>query len=241
MELTKLIRDASRVHETLQELEDGSLVTKKGCKIYIPSRFLQRNLAEIGAHTYIVGVFCISVDDTYYAVSMIDAMVELGTYGLSKVKIGEVEQLEFSFMPGSVVIKSTSPVCENTVCFNIYDEIICKGHVPWYLDYNDMAGLFDTARKHADTRVGDNRYVCELNVSIIARKSENRTIYYRCVPETLKEVRSNPPAFIGMKNVPYAATNTTTKITGSYFSVGVVSALVSPSDRTERIEGLLRK
>ena len=43
-----------------------------------------------------------------------------------------------------------------------------------------------------------------------------------------------------MRSVIYAATNTLNKIAGSYMETGVVSALVSPSDREERIEILLK-
>jgi len=111
--------------------------------------------------------------------------------------------------------------------------------VPWYLDYNDLGHIFDTASSHAGANVGTNPEVTELIVSIIARNSKDRTQYYRSCINSLEELKTNPPVFISMKSVPYAATNTTNKLAGSYFGEGVVSALVSPSEKRERIENLL--
>ncbi len=111
--------------------------------------------------------------------------------------------------------------------------------MPWYLDYNDLGHIFDTASSHAGANVGTNPEVTELIVSIIARNSKDRTQYYRSCINSLEELKTNPPVFISMKSVPYAATNTTNKLAGSYFGEGVVSALVSPSEKRERIENLL--
>ena len=45
---------------------------------------------------------------------------------------------------------------------------------------------------------------------------------------------------IPLRSVAYAASNTTNKLAGSYFSVGLTSALVNPTERVEKIEAILR-
>lgn len=241
MDIRKLVRDAPKVHAALKELPDESLVTTKGCKIYVPARFAERGLASIGIETHIVGIYAIVVEDKYYGVSMVNAMVRINPTAITTVKVGEDEYYEFYFEPGSKVIPSVQLVKTDTLVFKIYDEIIAKGRVPWYLEYFDLAKIFDSAKYHAGANVGENREVTELIISMIGRDPKDRTKYYRQSIKSMDDVKKNPPAFIPLRSVQYNATNTTTKLMGSYFSDGLVSALVNPSEREERIEELLRR
>jgi hypothetical protein len=124
--------------------------------------------------------------------------------------------------------------------YKIYDEIISKGRVPWYLGYLELGQIFDTAGYHAGANIGKNQEVTELIISMISRSEKDRNKYYRTTIQSLDELMTNRPAFIPLRSVQYAATNTTNKLAGSYFSDALVSALVNPSDRVERIESLLR-
>lgn len=236
-----LIRDVNKVHAALEEMPNESLVAKKACKIYIPSRFAERGLAYIGIETIIVGIYAIVVEDTYYAVSNITAMVRITPSAMNKVKVEEDEYYEFCFEKGDVVIPSLQLVKEDVMPYKIYNEMLAKGRVPWYLDYNDLGSIFDTAKYHSGANIGTNREVTELLVSIIARDPNNRHLYYRTTLKSYDDMKKRKPAYIPLRSVIYAATNTTNKIAGSYMSSGMVSALVTPSERTERIEHLLRK
>lgn len=236
-----LVLDADKVHAVLKELPDGRLVTTKGCKAYIPSRYAERGLAFIGIETQIVGIFAISVEDKFYGVNMVNAMVRIEPTSTVKVTIDEEEYYEFYFEPGSTVVSSLSLVKTDTLVYRIYDEIISKGRVPWYLSYLKLSHLFDTAKYHAGANIGQNNEVTELIVSMIARNPSDRHQYYRNFIKTLADIDKTPPAFIALRSVIYAATNTTNKLAGSYFHEGLVSALVTPTERVERIEDLLRR
>ena len=65
MDVRKLIRNPEAIKGQLKKQADNSLITNKGCKIYIPARFAERNLADLGVDNYIVGMFAMTVDDTY--------------------------------------------------------------------------------------------------------------------------------------------------------------------------------
>jgi hypothetical protein len=237
----QLVRDATRVKACLKELPDGRLVTTKGCKIYIPVRFAERGLASIGIETHIVGIYAMVVEDKYYSISQVNALIRIDPSSTLKINIDEEEFYEFTFDPGAVVIVSLHLVKTDTLVYKIYDEIFGKGRVPWYLRYDDLHKLFDTAKLHAGANIGQNREVTELLVSMISRDSKNRHRYYRTVPKKPEDVITNPPVFIPLRSVTYAATNTTNKLAGSYFYEGLVSALNNPADRVERIEGILRQ
>ena len=241
MNIASLIRDAAKVQSCLQELPDSRLIALKECKIYIPSRFAERGLAEIGVETYIVGLYAIVVEDQYYGVSTINARLKIEPTSMLEIKIKGTDYLEFTFAAGSIVFSSTNLVKDDIVVYKIYDEVISKGRVPWYLNYEDLGHIFDTAGYHAGARIGENSEVTELIISIIARDPNDRVKYYRTLVNNPEDLIKKTPAFIPLRSVTYAATNTMNKLAGSYWSTGVVSALVSPSERSERIESLLLK
>lgn len=240
MDISGFVRDAPRIHANLREMPDESLVTIKGCKIYIPARFTERNLASVGIETHIVAIFAIVVEDKYYASNIANAMIKIEPTTTNKVSINGDEYLEFVFEPGSTVTKSLQLVKVNTLVYRIYDEFFAKGRVPWYLGYKELAKIFDTSKHHAGANIGSSHEVTELLVSMVARSRDDKTVYYRQVAKSEDDLVTNPPVIVPLKSVVYSATNTLNKLAGSYMQDGIVSALVSPSDRQERIEGILR-
>lgn len=239
MDIKSLVRDASKVHACLQELPDARVVAVKPCKIYVPSRFSEHNLAEIGVDTYIVGIYVIVVEDKYYGVSLINAMHRIVPTSTIRIKIDGEEYFEFFFEAGQTVFATTYLLKNDVLVYRIYDEILSKGKIPWYINYDDLGHIFDSASFHGGANIGKESEVTELIVSLISRNKKNMTQYYRTTIKSLDEIKTNPPEFVALKSVVYAATNTTNKLAGSYFATGVVSALVSPAERKERLESIL--
>jgi len=241
VEPATLIRDAQRVHECLQELPDGRVVTSKRVKIHIPARFAERDLAYVGVENFILGIYAIIVEDKFYGVSLVNAMIPIDPSETNRIKIFGVEYFEFVFEPGSTVFKTLELVKTDTLTYKIYDEILSGGRIPWYVGYEELGKLFDTAQYHAGANIGGNQEVTQLIASIVARDPKDRTKYYRTAVQSLGDLRTVQPVYVPLMSVEYSATNTTNKLGGSYFGTGVVSALNDPSDRTERIEDILRK
>lgn len=238
MDFASLTRNPAGVLATLHEIDDKTLVTEKGCNIYVPSRFVEHGLASLGAETYVIGIFTIVVGNIYGSM-MVNAMINIDPAETNRVLINDDEYLEFVFPPGSVVIPNLYLAKTDTLVYKIYDEIIAKAKVPVYLTYFDLAKIFDTARKHAGANVGFYKEVTELLISISARNNKEKTQYYRQVMVDMHDLITNPPYFASLKDVTLSATNTTNKLGGGYFRNGTVSAINSPSERTERLESFL--
>jgi hypothetical protein len=235
----QLVRDADKVKAALRETEDGKLVAVKPVKIYIPSRFTEVGLASIGIETSIVGIYAMTVEDSFYAVSMVDAMMRIEPTSMMKILIDGDEYYEFEFEKGAVVCPMLDLVKVDALVYKIYNEIIAGGHTPWYLGYVEMALIFDTAKEHAGANIGQNHEVTELLVSMVARDPKNRHEFYRQTIKEMHDIITNPPVFIPLRSPEYAAGNALNKLAGSYFSRGVVSALVTPTTRLERLDALL--
>lgn len=240
MDYDNLIRDPKRVMLSLVERDDKSVVTKVPCRICFPTRFAQRKLAQLGIDILVIGLFPIITQEKYYSLLSVNAMVSLGSSEPNKVMIHGTEYYALDYEPGSVIIKTLELVQDSSVIFKLYDELMNKGKVPWYTGYEDLARIYSTAKKHAGANVGENPEVIELLVSLIARDPKDRTKYYGPTVKDKKDLITRPPAFIPLRSVQYAATNTVNKIAGSYFSDGVTSALLNPSEKVETIEKILR-
>jgi hypothetical protein len=241
MDYRKLKRDRQVAIDNLKALPDGSMLTKKACKIYIPYRYVEYGLAKIGIENHILGVYALVYDDSVYSISLINAMVPINPSQTNRIKVDGEDYLEFVFEANSVVIKNMDLVKTDTIVYLIFEEFYLKGHVPWFIGYKDYGLLLDTAAKHAGTNIAKQREVIQAIASICARSADDRSVFYRSVIKSEEDLVKNPPVFIPLRSVRWAATNTLTKIGGSYFSVGVTSALLSPAERPERIETILRK
>lgn len=103
MDITKFIRDASKINACLTTLKDDSVVCSKRMYIYIPARFAERQLASISTEVYIVGLYAIAIEDGFYAVSNVNAMLRITPSAIKMVKVSGDEYFEFVLDRKSVV------------------------------------------------------------------------------------------------------------------------------------------
>lgn len=237
MDVSKLQRDPEFIATVLKEVGNQLYVTEE-CSIHIPVRFSERGLASIGSDTYVIGIFPIICGDKY-SVIMVDALMRIEPAEVNRVVIHDTEYFEFVFPAGTPIVANLDLAQVDTLTYRIYDEIIAKARVPWYLTYFDLASLFDTAQEYAGADIGQNKEVTELLVSIIARNDKNRVEYYRTTVSDKESFLTTPPLYAPLKNVSLSATNAVSKLGGGHFREGTVSTIVSPSERVEPIEALL--
>lgn len=241
MALKGYTRDPSKVKANLTVMADKSVVAKKPCRIVIPARFQERNLASLGSEVYILGVYAIILKDNSYAISMTDAMMQIDPSTTETIMMDGDQYLQFSFDRGSRVFVTVDLVKNALLLYNIFDEFISKGNVPWYIEYEDLPHLFDTAEYHAGSKVGGNHVIYEYICAMVGRVSDNRQLHFRHFAKSHKDEKVHPPVFVPFRSVIYNAPNTTAKLLGAYASDGLTSALVNPAQRVEAIEDLLRR
>jgi hypothetical protein len=239
--IPKLIHDEKRVHACLHETPEGSLIALKPMYVQIPVRFSERMLAYVGKTATIIGICAFVTADGFYGVSLINAMFNLKPSKTEIISIDGVGYYNFHFDAGDTVLEFTDLVKNDKLVFRIYDELMSKGNVPWYIDYLGMGSLFDTANKHAGAPIGEEQEVTQLLASMLSRDNTNRKIYYRQTLKSMDDLKVKRPAFISLRSIQFSATNTVDKLAGSYFTVGLTSALVSPTTRVENIDNILRQ
>lgn len=240
MKASDFIRDASRVNAVLKKTDNNELVCTRPMKVHIPARFPERDLAVIESEISFVGICAMIVDDRYYGVSKINAFMRTEPALINSVSVNDVDYIEFSYDAGARVVANLNLVKVDNLLYRIYDEFIAKGRVPWYMGYQDMGGLFETSVYHAGASVGANPAVMEMIIAAICRSPADVKQYYRQYLQSMEQLATDPPSVIPLRAVSYGATNAIAKLMGPYFDENVTSTLISPGERVERVEKLLR-
>lgn len=238
--MAKYVRNSKAVLSKLSENSAGQILTKVDCKIQVPERFLERGLGEASVNTFSYGCFPIILETGEYGLLNICALVELNPTKTIPIEIDGVAYKEFYFDANTVVIKTTTLVQREIIMFNVFDEFIFKGNIPWYMEYEDIGKLFDTAKQFAGSTVGNNPEVIEFIASMIGRPKNDRSKYLRTVMNNYSDANINKVDYIALTSVFYAVNSTVNKLAGSYFNDGVVSALVNQAKDSQKIESILR-
>lgn len=241
MDSSQFIRDKQSVIKTLQQNADSSVVTLTGCSIYIPKRFVEKSMAEIGSSNYTIGFFPIVTDDNKYLLFSAIAYVYLNPSEIKTCSIDNIEFIEFRFDKNTTVINSMQLVQKDTLVYSVFNEFITNGNIPWYMTYDDAGNMFDTASSIAGTSIGSNPEIIEILVSFISRQKQNRMLSFRHLYKDGNVDKNITPAYIALKSVTYSAKNTTAKLAGSHFDEGITSALNNPTNKPDTIGSILRK
>lgn len=236
----KLVRKPEVVLQQLAKNSANQVICKVACKVQVPLRFKDKNLAEVGIRTFVYGFFPIILSTGEYAVMNLTSKVELAPSTTITTMVDGVEYYEFSFLPGSILFKNTYVLKDESMMFSVFEEFVFLGKVPWYAEYDDIGKLFDTAKKHGGSNVAQTPEVIEFIASMIGRRKDDKTKYLRTTVKSYDETKSDKVAYVPLKSVYYSVNSTLNKLAGSYMSAGIDSAIVAPSTTVENIESILR-
>lgn len=231
-------RSAEKINSILKEVGD-QLITTEGCRIEFPVRYEVVGLANIGTESTVYGFCCIkTLKGEYYSVLNICAMFPTTADEINIIDVEGIPYYEFIYHPGSTVIDNLNLLVDDKIIGKIYKEFINQGKLPYYCNYNDVNTLFDTARDFANVNLGTFESLC-VPISIIARNPDNPNQYFREITDKV-DVNKVKPLFVPSSSVSFSASSTLTKLTGSYYNEGIVSAINNPTEQTELIDYVLR-
>lgn len=232
MDYNTLTRDKDSVLKSLKVTTNNGLICNKPVVLCIPSRFFQRELARTDKTTSIVGVIAVITEDNKYAVINAVCKLNFNNTTIKYITYKDTEYTHLVYEAGDILCDTMTIVKDSSMVFNIIDEFILKGKIPWYVEYDDLCKLLDTAKEYSGLNVVD-LMPGEVLAQYITRQQSDMTKYHRSSPTTKYE-------YIGLRNMFYAASNTMAKISGSYFKDGVVSSLVTETKKISDIERMVR-
>lgn len=232
MDISKLKRNSQIVHDSFA-IVDGKVIAKQDCSFLVPYNYINHKLAKTGEQIFIAAVFAIVVGDSYGVMNAC-ANIQITPSEINQIKIAGDEYFEFNFVAGSVVT-TTKIVMDSDLLYEMNKYFYTYGRVPWFMSYADVNRVLAMHKEYGGLNISPNNIPFEIVASKICRDPKNKFVYYRH-----SDLKGNP-VVVPFNSVLFNATNTTAKLLGNYLSDGFTSAILSPSDRTEMVETLLRQ
>lgn len=228
-----MIRDPSHINKQLIQ-KDKVIYAAKELYIEFPKRYEQRELVEQGQEIAVYGVFAIIDPEVEkYSVSLIPAFIKTEPLNVREIEREGTTFIQFQYAKDVPIVASTTVTRNKITSYDLFEEFYLDGKAPWYMEYKDMYKLLSNLKRYADSNIGANTLSNELITSYITRNEEDPTIYYR-------QATNKPYTFVALENVFYSTVGTLNKISGAYFTDGLVASLVNKEDKPTDIENIVR-
>ena len=210
------------------------LLIKEDAKITFPSSYSDKGLYKIGDKTFVLGVFAIIIGNVY-GVWVQPSMLEVNPQEAVEIDVDGVKYVELSFKKDSILIENLSTILSGiTTIDSMFDMFILRGKQPWFMEPDDLYRVFDDAGTYSGVNIDGSMSVINLLLSTAVRSKKDLSIAHRITKP------GTPHEFVGVANVNYGASSTSTKLIGNYQAEGMVGALITESEGVSPVEEILR-
>lgn len=238
---TKLKRDPKKISSYLKT-DNKSIITKEELYIIFPELYLDKEINVLGDISLIVGIFAI-LDPTnnLYSVSTIPTRVEVTPSEISYTIINGDSYVLLKIDKNDIFINNLNLVKDKSLAYLLFDTFFVQGKIPFYVTYLDLPNIFNNLYHYTGSKAGQNRLIYELLTAIITKYRDNPDIGYRNILDSLKDLDTKPVIFKGLKDIHYTVTSSLSKITGSYYKQGILSAINKPDSNVSNLENIVRE
>lgn len=219
---------------SLWSIKDLTVSTKAKCKVMIPYGYLKYRMATIGDSISICACAAVVTDTEYFILNGC-AWMSITPSNSEQVKIEGIEYLVYTFNAGDIVCPDLTTVKDSDLLYDMNKYFYSNARNPAYFNYDDIGNIFLYHKEYGGLNISPNNIPFEAVTSVISHDYKDKFKYYRH-GDMVK-----PPVVVPFNSVLFNTTNTASKLLGAYLEDGITSALISPTDRSEPIEALLRR
>lgn len=232
------VRSLKRNPEAISKLfvvKNGVTTVTEEVVVLFPDRFINAKLCQLGTTVNVISLYAIVDGNENYAVCSAPIVQTLAPSIIKNINIEDKPYKALMFNKDSVYLPNNNLIARSDIIFNILDELIIKGNVPWYMDYEDLSNVIIKSKKYASHGIGNDSLAFEILTSIASRLKEDKRIYYRHKKPGYKD----KPEFVGLNNPYYSFNNTGARLIGSRFGAGLNTALVDPEKKSSATTEIL--
>jgi len=239
MNIAELTRNPKIAKTYLMTTPDGVLMTKAKMSIMIPKRYVEVGMAISGSDNETMGI-CAWIIGKEYFVTLTNAVLKITPSSVTETVVDGDTYVLYNFDKNSIVMPSARVLKASGVVFLIFNEIIAKAKVPWFMNYLDRCNIFESAKEYAGVSFTDQKEVTEMIVAANTRSQDKFDMYYRHAIKNENDLTSNKHRPTPLRAIEFSISTPLNKIMGSYINRGITSALNHPSERVEKLEEYLR-
>lgn len=207
--------------------------------IMFPKRYIDLHLGDIDNTVSVLSVLIVYNKDFKYSVINIPSMVNITPDSIEEIEIGDEIYFKMTIIKGDAIIDSRDVIVDGDVGYGVFNILLVKGVIPWYVSYLDLVKIFENIPKYTGSKVGGYISVIKIMIAISARSKDDPSIPYRKVIKSFDD--NTPVHWVGLNNIYYTYNSTASKIFGSYMKPGMISAMVNPEKKATKLENIIRK
>jgi len=200
-------KNKSKIIGKINDVGD-TIITTKTLYVLFPERYMTAGIATITDKVKVLGIVCVMDDNLNYYNIVVPNYLTMEPTSIEDVTVNDIVYKRLTFEAGAKLLTTKKVLKDTEFGMIILRDFIIKGNMPIFLGYTELLGL--------------NEYDITMSVllSIVARVPNEKT-YIR------NSDYDGHISWIGLNNIHYL-NNTMSKITGSYLSKGLVSAITDP-------------
>lgn len=221
----------SKINPYLKYTKDQIIVNTNNITVKIPKTYLDTQFCKLGRKVETLGIFQLIINNKQMANLILTNMVT--TIPSDIDNNSDEEYTLCHFKKGDILIDNTSVIKSPDILYKIFHNFIFLGKFPKFLTYDELSTIFNQSVKVNDMYLPIGKEIFELMISHISRDEKDLTKFYRHTD--MKKLMS----LIGLNNITYAPSSTTSKILGSYLEDGMTGALIDEKHNSDPIEDLL--
>ena len=218
----------------------NNVIAKEELYFLFPDKFIDKNLSVIDMTSTLLACMAICKDNEYAVMNM-PCKIKVSPSSVEDVVIDGVVYKKLIIDKNDLVMDTTKYVKNGNMVYDVFEYMVIQGKVPWYMEYEDLFGLFNNVPEYTGTSVGEDPLVFEIVTAVISRYGKDIHTSYRNVIKKREDLKTKELKYIGLMNMYYTFKSTLAKISGSYFKEGIISAVVNgPTDKATDLEKIIR-
>jgi len=209
-------------------------IDAKQVVVYLPLRYRDIGIMEVGEHVKTVGIFEYSVDDGPKHGLFLPGYIDMFPSRLDEITLDGEDILRCQFEKGDVFIQNTQVIKTESLAYTLFTEFIEKGRIPSFITYDQAAFLFDTIKELTGSKIPVSHVVFEAIFAYLARDKKDYRIQYRWTD------MKNDPHYLKITDSPHATQSLTAKLISGYLPDSINAAVVNETTEHSKIEDVLR-
>jgi len=218
----------------------NSIITNVNLSILVYHKFVDKEMTILDNVCKVVGIIAIMDDDNNYAIMTVPGVMSVEPNEIEDIEIDGEHYYKLVIIKGEALISDTTIVKDTGYVYKVFDLLVLKGKVPFFLNYEDMLSLFKNFPEYTGTKIGKDTLPFEIFTAMIARDKNDPTKDFRLTVKTHNDAIKEPPKWVGLMNIYYSFGSTLSKIAGSYFKTGVLVAAVNKNKKQTKLEKILK-